>query len=528
VNEPVPGLFIISKGGKKFRSVEAAARYMAGDRSEAVRKFYTYVGVLDRLEQNISQVVERPKKKSRTDKSAVITDYSLIGRGVCFAWTDVSGQTKLLYGHVSPCDVDEDGRVPVDNFKVIFGPQSRSDVNSTRTEGMPTVPEARIFPLPIILGGCISLEQQVGGACGSPLMGQVKNEYEFINWVVPNWRQESTSPQSLPRLTLIVRGYRLELYVKQSTIPKAGYGVFVKCTSLTKRPDELPIVPFELKAGELIDLGVYGPFRPSDVKRRAVFFAKNFIFSHKCEEWAFDGEMDNQIDITDDVTGDIHDEAKAHILAYVNESSDMDRVCVRAEYDAEGNVHYLLGHGHQCQGSFFVPVECDDEMEIFVNYLDGYEKVRVRKGYSFLPAGDKKDELLEEIANDDVEYVKEMNASDAVNVEACVHFLAELVLKEGFDSGNTVERTLIVAAVLQRRAKRLLASRDEDGPKVNMKQVFENSLKLVSLLLPMIHNEHGELKRLHAEGNVDKFLVHTLRTYFSAHEFSKLSDMRIF
>jgi hypothetical protein len=121
-----------------------------------------------------------------------------------------------------------------------------------------------------------------------------------------------------------------------------------------------------------------------------------------------------------------------------------------------------------------------------------------------------------------------MNTSDAVDVEACVHFLAEFVLKDGFDSGNIVERTLIVAAVLQRRAKRLLASRDEDDPKVNMKKVFENSLNLVSLLLPKIHNEHGELKRLHAEGNVDKFLVHTLRTYFSAHEFSKLSDMRIF
>lgn len=395
---------------------------------------------------------------------------------------------------------------------------------------MPAVQDSRIFPLRIILGGCISLEQQIAGVCESSLMDQVKNEDEIVNWVVPNWRNEDqvvvANDERLPRLTLIVRGYRLELNVKQSTIPNAGYGVFLKCTSLMKRPGGLPMGPFELKAGELLDLGVYGPLRPSDAKRKAVFLAKDFIFSHKCEEWAFEGDLGNQIDITDDVTGDIHEEAKSHILAYVNENSNMDRVCVRAEHDAEGSVHYLLGCHHQSQESFYVQVDDDNETEIFVDYLDEYEKVRMRKGYSILPDGEKKDSLLKEIANDDVEYVEGMNSSGAVDVEACVDFLTELVLKEGFGSGKTVERTFIVAAILQRRAKRFLTSRNEDDHGVNMKKVFECSVKLVSLLLTMIRDD-GELKRLHADGNADKVLVHALKTYFSAHDFSELSKRLI-
>jgi hypothetical protein len=285
--------------------------------------------------------------------------------------------------------------------------------------------------------------------------------------------------------------------------------------------------PFKLEAGELVDLGVYGPFRPSDMKRRAVFFVKNFIHSHKCEEWAFGGESDNQVDITDDVTGDIHDQAKGHILAYVNENNDDDHVCVQAIHDAQGSVHYLLGHEHQCQGSFIMPSD-NMEIEIFVNYSDGYEKVRVRKGYSFLPNGKKKNELLEELANDDVEYVKDMSESDSVDVESCVDFLSELVTKESFNLCGAVSRTLLVAAILQRRAKQILITQTEDDHGVNMRRVLECSSKLVSLLLTLsVDGKDNEIKRLQADGNFDKVLANLLRIHFSADDLSNFSEMMV-
>jgi hypothetical protein len=168
------------------------------------------------------------------------------------------------------------------------------------------------------------------------------------------------------------------------------------------------------------------------------------------------------------------------------------------------------------------------EMEIFVNYSDGCERVRLRKGYGFLPDGKKKNELLEELSNHDVEFVKCMYESYSVDVKSCYDFHFELVSKERFNSSNVVERTLIVAAILQRRAKRILDSRTEDDHGVNMRRVLVCSSKLVSLLLALSwYDEDGEIKILQASGNVDEVLTNLLRNNFSADVLSNLSEMMV-
>jgi hypothetical protein len=74
---------------------------------------------------------------------------------------------------------------------------------------------------------------------------------------------------------------------------------------------------FVLKAGELIDLGIYAPFRIQDKKPEAVTFVKNFVHSYKIEKWAFNAtDIRYQLDIT--ATGNLHAGAKLHIPAYVN------------------------------------------------------------------------------------------------------------------------------------------------------------------------------------------------------------------
>ena len=185
--------------------------------------------------------------------------------------------------------------------------------------------------------------------------------------------------KKLPRLILVWTSYQLLFTVGPSTIPNAGLGVFVQCTSLVPARTHL-----RLKKGEMLDLGVYAPFRKEDVKEECVFLVKNFIMGLKCEEWTFDAgptQVSYQFDITDDWTGELHDLAAQHIPAYVNESNMESLPSVHAEHDPEGVVHYLLGGR---TNDLILPAD-GSKVELFINYGPKYERVRIRKNYSFLP-----------------------------------------------------------------------------------------------------------------------------------------------
>ena len=257
------------------------------------------------------------------------------------------------------------------------------------------------------------------------------------------------------------------------------------------------------------------------------------MHSHFCEEWAFEsGDSQYQVDITDDITGDIHSEAKKRIFAYVNESNVDGAVCIRAEHDAEGSVHYLLGHSHQSQGSLVIPSN-GVPMEVFVNYGAGYEAVRVRKGYSFLSDGsDKKLSLMKAIKLADVADVKEMDRFGAAEVEAAVDFLFVLFGKDEDFSIRVIHRAVIVAVVLQRRARQLFLDGNDnadivdDVPNtVNMRKLLQHSRNVVTLLLDMVQGGTDEPKSLHAAGNVDKLCALVLKTSFSESELAELGDL---
>jgi hypothetical protein len=159
------------------------------------------------------------------------------------------------------------------------------------------------------------------------------------------------------------------------------------------------------------------------------------------------------------------------------------------------------------------------EIELFAHYLDGYEKVRIRKGYSFLPYGEERNRLLEEIANDDVDDIGVMNGYDAADVKAVLGFLSENFLIDDTVecSSKIVGRLLVVATILQRRVKQL---RCENDSNLNLQQESRN---LVSLLLTMIPDEDGKMKGLQADGNVDEVLLCILKINFSADEVSKIA-----
>merc|ERR1712071_452956 len=69
-----------------------------------------------------------------------------------------------------------------------------------------------------------------------------------------------------------------------------------------------------------VDLGVYAPHRPEDIKGTAVFEAKNFLFEWSTQKWSYEGsEMYQILDITDK-DGKIHKIAEDTLLPNVNKA----------------------------------------------------------------------------------------------------------------------------------------------------------------------------------------------------------------
>lgn len=455
---------------------------------------------------------ERPRKQqgagSLIQDIRLSTNHILIGHQFCLAWTDLDGQTKMLYGIVNECEQNMQTGETI-RFKVTYNSASKRLLGDSipKSGKLPFPKSQMLWPL-LVLGGCIVFEREMWALNKTPLQSPFPTQPFYWSWVTPNRRHEelvdSEEDKHLPRLTLQLRGFQLVFSVKPSTIPDAGYGVFLACTPLVEESSNGGIASFQLKAGELIDLG---PLRVQDKKLSAVFYVKNFIHSYKCEEWAISCEDARyQLDLTDDRTGGLHATAMSHIHPYVNETASDAAVTVKTEYDPDGNLHFLLGHSESMQGTFCVPAN-SREIELFVNYGVAYEKVRIRKGYSFL-SDVEKGAILELIAHEDACNVKEMDKLGKVDSRACVKFLFELFhMKEKSQfMPEVVQRALTCAVVLQRRAQ-LKGGNDKD---------LKNIRELVSVLVDMLGDEQHGLKELQTAGNFEQLL----RTVFELHRFS--------
>lgn len=129
----------------------------------------------------------------------------------------------------------------------------------------------------------------------------------------------------------------------------------------------------------MIDIGLYGPLSKTDRKTEINFTVKDFIFGHEPSMWSFDASDNfkkppHVIDVTDDSTGEPHDNAKSNVCLYMNEIGHSKDLHQNVEaMEREGNVHYYL--------KVFKPMRKGDSIELLVDYLEGYERSRERKGY---------------------------------------------------------------------------------------------------------------------------------------------------
>jgi hypothetical protein len=170
----------------------------------------------------------------------------------------------------------------------------------------------------------------------------------------------------------------------------------------------------------------------------------------KPESWSFGmghnrlGHDDGMIDITDDNTGELHDKAQKSLLPYVNETDGKETATIHAIYDPEGAVHYLIGHRDDNDPDFTL-VPGMEPIEVKVDYLEAYEKVRIQKGYSRLPEIDRL--KREQTAFDDYETLKDILLWSVNEILGCLQYLEDLDLSKSCEVNVDCRKRCLVFAV---------------------------------------------------------------------------------
>ena len=175
------------------------------------------------------------KADELSDKIKTTTDHFLIGHKFYLAWTDLKGQSKMVYGEVTQCEKNV-GNGKVIRFKVTYSSKSRKALEAIGNACGLVFPEPQMLPPVLIVGGCVQFEREMRAVSGRPR--RLTNSFSlpfYWSWITPLRHHGELvhmgGGKHLPRLTLLLQGFRLLLFVKPSTILNAGYGVSLSCTS---------------------------------------------------------------------------------------------------------------------------------------------------------------------------------------------------------------------------------------------------------------------------------------------------------
>jgi hypothetical protein len=240
--------------------------------------------ILDRVQSLYDQVGTRLLVQEE--------DNIMLGKGFSREWTNVDGQKRHVSGVITNVESD----LHTFYFTVTYDVVSRNLVNALLSNNCSSsnssscclyVPDTETFLEPDVLGGHLLDNQKLGVVDSSQWMQQFAVSPFYISWLVPDLRHEVLCPDEnddgafLPVLTMVVRGFQIVFTAKTSSIPNAGNGVFVTCTALRGK------TMFELAPGELLDMGVYAPYRSQDRRKDHIWLLKNFVHRLKCEEFGF-------------------------------------------------------------------------------------------------------------------------------------------------------------------------------------------------------------------------------------------------
>jgi hypothetical protein len=325
-------------------------------------------------------------------------------------------------------------------------------------------------------GGYVSFVENTPNQDGD--LGKVNSVKAFYHkWIFPKLSQRiQEEADGLPRHVMIVDGFKLEFYVKESSIPNGGLGLFVRCISvnpLGKAPRY-----FKLEAGHLLHLSIYAPLQKEDRRPDFVMLLKNFVHMWEAEGWSFDvAHFDKQggcFDITDDWTGELNSLARQNFVVYANETDGKNEVqTLVPNHDPEGNIHYFLGHAYEDDGAFQIPAN-GEEVELKIDYGPKYERVRVRKGYSRL-SGPELAKMKAQLENDDMDVVLEIAVCSIGEVSVALEFLERLFERGCLDVERRT-RALIAALLLRSRVE----SFDKERTETDLHEIADRAKTLVS------------------------------------------------
>ena len=427
-----------------------------------------------------------------------VFEHGLIGKIIMQKWLDFSLRPVVLYGVVRGCWKD-----PTDN-SFFFDVEHKKESVTVMTEIAPgwKFKDRQELSENVAWGCRQFFEERRDGIVSAITAAQPK----FL-WIVPDCVRDVASFP--PRRRLVVKNFSIELQARQSEIPGAGFGVFMKVTSEGLRSAKR----FVLECNEMIDLGVYGPTRLEDLRDHSVQLVKSFVFDGKPEEWAFDSEIGNHAhvyDITDDVTGDLHHLAKQNVLVYVNETDGKETPTIHAQRDPFSHIHYLLGSSPG-RGQF--SVECGKWIELKIDYGAGYEEIRIRKGYSRLPVDSEERQKKE---NEDHDLTTLQDIKDQwtpPEIEPSIDYLARIdVPALGI---RQKAKSLVVLLCLWNRLVRTKADVDEQGLRPVPSKALDLVLKITeSLTDEELYETFAAPKSFKNKSQLDRFLEVVSRDSF--------------
>lgn len=386
------------------------------------------------------------KNQDNSDDSSVYSnqDHPLLENGYCQEWITKDGQRRCIYGKVVEVldDGEDDASGSSRSLQVEYSESSRLFLNQhypvfPKHTNLNLIPKRQVITEEMAWGGCSLYDLKCS------MKKNWKKKKVSFHWRVPDLYIQSQHGNKaderlfLPRLILHYASFQLTFTVKPSTIPNAGYGVFLAASSLLRGKQQQY---FTLEPGELLDMGVYAPHTAQDQKDDLVMMVSSFIHEFEPESYSFDAPPTDNSDTSTSVydistfqNGTIRLSAIAqlHIPPYVNEQIriSVDELLqppeVHAHYDPQGSLHYLLGNPLE---HFRLKAD-GKEREIFVNYGERYEMVRIRQGYSSSKTSNK-EAILEQ---DEIEYLQNINnnvCSDAIQMtqlQSCVTAVQEIV-----------------------------------------------------------------------------------------------------
>ena len=522
VREDLLGFRLVSPSGMRYRTSDLAIEHCKLGKADARKRlFYKQLG---------------------TSPKELILSHPLMNQKYCREWINVKGEKLIVYGRITEAfnGFLEDGT----EFIVTYLKASSEFLNThfSGSDGL-FVPTKEKMCESQAWGGCLLYQSKQKN---SQNLLPPRCNIRTRKWLIPDLYQSIIDPAfSLPHVLIHYGGFELKFVVKTSSIPNAGNGVFLSCSPLEEGESSRY---FELDPGELLDFGVYAPYRDEDRKMEHEFLMKSFVHSFKCESYSFDTkDINHAYDITDDITGDLHKDARIHVPPYVNEASNWQVHIpeVHGMYDPQGALHYLLGYTEEVQVPFKVKAD-GTEREIFIDYGERYELVRLREGF---PRVYYEQSIWKaKLEKDEEEYLDEIETYTAKEVKSAVKYFEEILTTalttvEELES-RVVERSLLVAILLRKRANKIKddftrpleedeAFCDNGATEIDLEQLVLSCSRLASKLCTMLGGDDDVQRKVLANQCVSNALDRTFPKPIVTHSlmsggenyFSKLSPV---